>query len=118
MKAISIIALVFAGLAIFIPVAGVLIALFCSLMVLISFRTEPTISGIAFGINILNTAFLSPSLMITDIVSSSADGATNEPGDLYFFYIGFHVALLVAAIIWRLIRGPVEPKVILMKMTE
>lgn len=100
MKAIAIIALVFASLSIFIPIGGVFIAMFCSLLAMISFRSEPTLSGIAFGLNIISTAFLSPSIVLTDV--SSTDTA---PGEIYWFYVEFHVALLVLAVIWRLVRG-------------
>ncbi len=103
MKAIAILALVFASLSIFIPVGGLFIAMFCSVLALISFRSQPTLSGIAFGINIVNTAFLSPSLVISDVSSS-----TTEPGDVYWFYVGFHLVLLAVAVGWRLVRG--EPK--------
>ena len=59
MKALAIIALVFAGLSIFIPVGGVFLAMLCGVFALISFRSQTTLSGITFGINIINTAFLS-----------------------------------------------------------
>jgi len=100
MKALAIIALIFAGLSIFIPVGGLFIAMFCSALALISFRSQPTLSGIAFGINIVNTAFLSPSLVISDVSSS-----TTEAGEIYWFYVGFHLVLLVIAIAWLLLRG-------------
>lgn len=100
MKAIAIVALVFASLSIFIPVGGLFIAMFCSLLALISFRSQPTLSGVAFGINIVNTAFLSPSLVLSDISSSST-----EAGEIYWFYVGFHLVLLAIAAIWRTVRG-------------
>jgi len=108
MKALSIVALVFAALSIFIPVGGVFIAMLCSLMVLISFRSQPTISGITFGINIINTAFLSPSLVVSEAVSSLA--TPKDAGETYWFYVGFHLVLLSLAIVWRLVRGaPKQP---------
>lgn len=100
MKAIAIIALIFAALSIFVPVGGIFIAMFCSVLALISFRSQPTISGVAFGINIVNTAFLTPSLVLTDISSS-----TTETGEIYWFYVGFHLVLLAAAAVWRIARG-------------
>ena len=100
MKAIAILALVFASLSIVIPVGGVFIAMFCSVLALISFRSQPTLSGIAFGLNIISTAFLSPMIVLTDV--SSADTA---PGEIYWFYVGFHLVLLALAVIWRLVRG-------------
>ena len=112
MKALSIVALVFGALSIFIPVGGVFIAMLCSLMVMISFRSQPTLSGITFGINIINTAFLSPSIMLSDAVSSgavdlgtTATTAPTESGSIYWFYVGFHLVLFIIAVVWRLMRG-------------
>ena len=100
MKAIAILALVFASLSIFVPVVGLFIAMLCSVLALIAFRTEPTLAGIAFGINIISTAFLSPMIVLTDV--SSTDTA---PGEIYWAYVGFHLVLFAIAVIWRLIRG-------------
>jgi len=100
MKAIAILALVFASLSIFIPVGGVFLAMFCSVLALISFRSQPTLSGIAFGLNIISTAFLSPMLFLAE--ETSTDTA---PGEIYWFYVGFHLVLFALAVIWRLIRG-------------
>jgi hypothetical protein len=112
MKALAIVALVFAALSLFIPLLGVFLAMLCSLFALISFRSQPTLSGITFGINIINTAFLSPSIMLSDVVSTGAfeldivNGASKtEAGEIYFFYVGFHIVLFVVAVMWRLIRG-------------
>jgi len=110
-KAIAILALIFAGLSMFIPLGGVFLALFCSLFALVSFRSQPTISGITFGINIVSTAFLSPLLVAAEMTTSSGVSASSSayqssPGSIYLFYVGIHVVLLVVAILWRLIRGP------------
>lgn len=112
MKALSIVALVFGALSIFIPVGGVFIAILCSVMAMISFRSQPTLSGITFGINIINTAFLSPSIMLSDAMSSGAldlgtatTTAPTEAGSIYWFYVGFHLVLFAAAVVWRLMRG-------------
>ena len=116
MKAIAIVALVFGALSIFIPVGGVFIAMLCSLLAMISFRSQSTLSGITFGINIINTAFLSPSIMLSDAASSGAiDLGTNtsaptEVGEIYWFYVGFHLVLFAIAIAWRLIRGVAKPQ--------
>jgi hypothetical protein len=118
MKALSIVALVFAALSIFIPVGGIFIAMLCSVMVMISFRSQPTLSGITFGINIINTAFLSPSIMLSDAASSGAldfgaaatSSAPTEAGTIYWFYVGFHVVAFLIAVAWRLVRGaPKQP---------
>jgi len=71
MKAMAITALVFAALSILIPVGGVFIAMLCSVLAWLSFRSQPTLSGITFGINIINTAFLSPSLVMSDMLASN-----------------------------------------------
>ena len=108
MKALAIIGLIFASLSIVIPVGGVFIAMLCSIFALISFRSQPTLSGITFGINIINTAFLSPSVMMADVISSSEQATTTQSGDIYWFYVGWHVIALVVAIMWLIIRG--KPK--------
>lgn len=112
MKALAIVALVFGGLSIFIPVGGVFIAMLCSVLALVAFRSQPTLSGITFGINIINTAFLSPSIVISDAASSgklslltTSTTAHTQSGNIYLFYVGFHVVLLIIAIAWRLTRG-------------
>lgn len=115
MQPLAIIALVFAGVSIFIPVFGVFMAFICSIMAVIAFRSQPTLSGITLGLNIINTAFLSPSIIMTDMAVSSGAFidigiAPTDVGQVYFLYVGFHVIMLVIAIIWRLIRGKPEVK--------
>jgi hypothetical protein len=94
MKALAIVALSFAALSIFIPVMGVFLAILCSVLALIAFRSEPTLAGITLGINIINTAFLSPSIVISDVVSSGAlDAAASttanatQVGAIYWSYV-------------------------------
>jgi len=119
MKALAIVALVFASLSLIIPIVGKDVALLCSLFAMISFRSQPTLAGISFGINIINTAFLTPSLLLADAYYSGELGEAldldlvdmdleTSPGELYLIYVGFHVVLLVVAVIWRLIRGPIN----------
>lgn len=114
MKALVIVALVFAGLSIFIPLGGVFIAMLCSFMAFIAFRSQPTLAGITFGVNIINTAFLSPSIVLSDMQASGsldlgAATATTTPqmeaGEIYWVYVGFHLVLFAIAIIWRIVRG-------------
>ncbi len=116
MKALAIIAVVFAGLSIFIPLVGIFLAMFCSVLALMTFRSQSTLSGITFGLNIISTAFLSPSLMVAEAFNSSKSSevevmsATTQipsstSGGIYLFYVGFHIALFFIAIAWRLMRG-------------
>ena len=92
MKALAIVALVLAGISIFVPVMGVFTAMGASVLALISFRSQATLSGIAIGLNIINTAFFSPSLLLAEGMNQ-VDGGT--AGELYWFYVGFHLVILV-----------------------
>jgi hypothetical protein len=91
MKALSIVAIVLAGISFIIPVVGVFSAMGASLLAIISFRSEATLSGVAIGLNIINTAFFSPSLLIAEGMNQ-VDGQV--AGELYWFYVGFHLVLL------------------------
>ena len=95
MRALSIVALVVAGLSFFIPIGGVFLAILASLMAVISFRSEATLSGVAVGLNLINTAFFSPSIVIAEGANQVADGE----GSVYFFYVGIHVVALIVGII-------------------
>tara|TARA_Y100000748_G_C15196410_1_gene371644 strand:- start:99 stop:410 length:312 start_codon:yes stop_codon:yes gene_type:complete len=92
MKALAIVALVLAGISIFVPVMGVFTAMGASVLALISFRSQATLSGIAIGLNIINTAFFSPSLLLAEGMNQ-VDG--QAAGELYWFYVGFHLVILV-----------------------
>lgn len=84
MKALAIVALVFSCLSVFTPVIGIFIAMLCSFMAMIAFRSQSTISGVTFGINILSTAFLSPSLVASEVVMTDPTlGENHQSGDIY-----------------------------------
>ncbi|MDB3950370.1 hypothetical protein N9403_01900 [Gammaproteobacteria bacterium] len=91
MKAISIVAIVLAGISFIIPGFGVFSAMFASLLAVISFRSEATLSGVAIGLNIINTAFFTPTLLIAEGLNQ-VDG--QAAGQLYWTYVGFHLVLL------------------------
>ena len=58
-----------------------------------SFGKKPRFSsGIAIGLNIINTAFFSPSLLLAEGMNQ-VDG--QAAGELYWFYVGFHLVILV-----------------------
>ena len=95
MKALSIVALVLASISFIIPVIGVFSAMIATLLAVISFRSQATLSGIAIGLNILNTAFFSPSLLLAEGVNQ-VDGGT--AGELYWAYVGFHLVILVVGV--------------------
>ena len=79
-KIFGIIAVVVAGISFIIPVIGIFLACFLgTILVALSLKDGAVLGYVAGGLNIINVAFLSPSLMI-----SSMDG--NE--GLYYFYVG------------------------------
>ncbi len=80
-KVFGILALVVAGLSFIIPVFGILLACFLgSILVALSLKDGAMFGYIAGGLNIINIAFLSPSLAL----ASAADGGFS----VYFFYVG------------------------------
>jgi len=120
MKGLAIIALIFAAVSLIIPIVGKEIAILCSIFAIISFRSETNLGATTFGINIINTAFLTPSLFfVEDETLSSIDfnqvlsldptilDFETYSWEVYFLYLGIHVVLFFIAVIWRLIRGPI-----------
>lgn len=105
MKALAIIALIFSALSVFIPFVGIFLAMLCSILALITFKNATTISGITFGINIVSTAFLSPTIIAAEALNSlgvhSSQSHELTSGTIYMMYVGFHVVLLGAALAWR-----------------
>lgn len=100
MKALAIVALVFTAISFLVPVFGVYISVFTSLLCLFSFRFEPTLSGVTVGINLLKTLFLSPSIAATAALeAASTDGSVEATTFLYWLLNGFHIFVLVVGII-------------------
>ena len=99
MKALSIVALVLAGISFIIPVVGLWTAIVASIMAVISFRSQATLSGIAIGLNIINTAFFSPSLLLAEGVAAADQISSGvEPtgvGAIYWTYVGIHIVALI-----------------------
>ena len=97
MKALAIVALVITGISFIIPVYGVFISLGTSFLAVISFRSEPVLSGITVGLNLVKTAFFSLSIGAAVLAAELA-----EPGSgsmIYWGYVGFHVVALVLGIV-------------------
>ena len=69
-KVFGIIAVVVAGISFIIPVFGIFLACFLgSILVALSLKDGATLGYVAGGLNIINVAFLSPSVML-----ASSDG--------------------------------------------
>ena len=84
-KIFGILAIVFAGLAFFIPIFGIIIAGFVvTPLVLLSLKDGLIFGYIAGGLNVINIAFLSPSLEIAS--------ATSGGSGAYFFYLALAIA--------------------------
>ena len=94
MKALSIVGLIIAIISVFIPFFGLILAMLCSLLALITFVKQPNISGTIFGINIFSTAFMSPVL-----ASMAADSGIG----IYLFFVIYHVVMMFNAFILFLI---------------
>lgn len=99
MKALAIIAMIFSIVSMVVPGFGAWLAAGSSIVAMITFRREPTFSGVAFGINIISTAFLSPVLLST----------IEKDPSIYFSWVGLHVVLFVIAIVYKIIRGKKTP---------
>ena len=83
-KIFGIIAVVVAGISFIIPVMGVFLACFLgSILVALSLKEGAMLGYIAGGLNIINIAFLSPSVAIASAASGGAS--------VYFFYVGFAI---------------------------
>ena len=84
-KVFGILAIVLAGLCFLIPVYGVILAGFVvTPLVLMSLKDGLMFGYIAGGLNVINIAFLSPSLAI----ASAASGGSGT----YFFYLALAIA--------------------------
>ena len=79
-KVFGILAVVVAGISFIIPVIGVFLASFLGpILVALSLKDGAVLGYVAGGLNIINVAFLSPSVML------AASDAGNE---VYYFYVG------------------------------
>ncbi len=88
MKALGIIAIVVASIAIVIPVFGATwIPIIAGVMALIAVRAEHVLSFVALGINLVNVAFLSGSLKLADDFCAG-NSALNSALDTYNSYSG------------------------------
>ena len=84
-KVFGILAIVLAGLSFIIPVYGVILACFVGTPLgLMSLKDGLMFGYIAGGLNVINIAFLSPSLAL----ASAASGGSGT----YFFYLALAIA--------------------------
>ena len=60
---------------------------------------EATLSGITIGLNLVKTAFLSPSLVVTAAAVAVESGSDEAGATTYWLFVGWHVVTLVLGII-------------------
>lgn len=110
MKAPAILVLVLSALSIFIPVGGVLLAIACGGLVVLGFRSQPTLSGLVFGLDIGNAAHSSPSLMLAG--AAEGNSAVAQSPNTYGVVLLTHFVLFAVAVLWRMVRGPAKTKAV------
>ena len=107
MKALGITAMIFAIIAIFIPLVGPYLTLVCALLAAFAAGPGLTFGVVAILVNILNVAFLSPSLWLT---AGIAEADVEGSGGMVLLgmgivFVGVQVAaavvLAVIHIIWK-----------------
>lgn len=109
MQVLAIFAPVFSSLSIVMPYADIFLAMICSILALVFFHSQPLLSGITLGLKVISSAFLSPRPIAAEVSakmdrqSTSGSSIGAEVG--YFFYSGFHLVLLLVALICRAMRS-------------
>jgi hypothetical protein len=116
MKALGIIAMIFAIVSIFVPVIGPYLTIVCALLAAFAGGAGLTYGAVAIGVNILNVAFLSPSLWI---LAGAAEAETQGSGSnvilgMGVIFIGIQVVaalvLIIVHSIWKKNHISVEVK--------
>ncbi len=107
MKALAIVAVVFAGVSFIIPWYSIYLTIIVGIMALIAVREESALSFVAMGLNILNTAFLTKSLDLRDAINcgvaaygSAMEGSLPDScaSTTYWTHVSIHIVILVLGI--------------------
>ena len=96
-KVMGILAIVLAGIAIFIPVVGVYLTVFSAILAAFAYGKSVLFGYIAIGINFLSLFFLSPLLWVA---ASAENAGENNIAGLVWFLLGAQVLALVF-LIWK-----------------
>jgi hypothetical protein len=102
-KALGIIAMIFAIVAIFVPVFGPYLTLVCALIAAFSAGPGLTFGIVAIGVNVLNVAFLSPSLWLLATAAES-----NETGAGSDVLVGLGILFISAQVLAAIVLGIVH----------
>lgn len=95
--------MIFAVLGFFIPVVGIVLALFSSIFALAGYRKDPVLANIVFAVNSINTLFFSPVLfglggLVTAYMVSQEAYIPVVSNPL----MGYGLVLTVHALLWVL----------------
>ena len=111
MKALGITAMIFAIVAIFVPVAGPYLTLVCALLAAFAGGLGLTYGAVAIMVNIINLLFLSPSLLLTaGLTAGMAETEAAGTGSLVIAGMGIvfigaqivaAIVLIIVHLIWR-----------------
>jgi hypothetical protein len=101
MKALGIIAMIFAIVAIFVPVVGPYLTILCALLAAFAAGPGLTFGAVAIGVNILNVTLLSPSLWIMASASEAENAGSGSDVILGMgvLFIGVQVIAAITLII-------------------
>ena len=103
MKALGISAMIIAIISIFVPVVGPYLTILCALLIAFSAGEGIVFGSVAIIVNIVNVAFLSPSLWLT-AAAGEADSAGSGGAVLLGMGVIFIGAQVVAAIIMAILH--------------
>ena len=101
MKALAIVAVVVAGIAVVVPYfGGTYLPVIAGVMAVIAVKEQHVLSFVALGINVVNVAFLSWSLYAISEGCKIASGFGNDCGPLanFWTWMGLNLVLLAAAV--------------------
>ena len=114
MKALGIVAIVVASIAIIVPVFGATwLPIIAGIMAVIAVRAQHVLAFVALGINVINVAFLSASIRAADFLCDGADAfnsALSEftgdygsvdvdcGGGVFWTYMGINLVLAAVAV--------------------
>lgn len=99
MKALGIIAMIFAIIAVFVPVIGPYLTIVCALLAAFAAGPGITFGAVAIGVNILNVMFLSPSLWIVAGASEAQTAGSGASVLLGMAVVLIGIQLLAAAVL-------------------
>lgn len=101
MKALAIVAVVVAGIAVVVPVfGGTYLPVIAGIMAVIAVKEQHVLSFVALGINVVNVAFLSWSLYVIHEgckIASAFDSGCGVLGN-FWTWMGLNLVLLAAGV--------------------